>query len=68
MKLTIILICCESIYSSVRIELEFEYLEREVSTGEGDGVEVDAGLQVGGTQHGDTLIESSLLKKKKGLG
>jgi len=42
-----------------------KYLEREVSTGEGHGVEVHARLQVVGTQHGDTLVESSLFKDKQ---
>lgn len=42
----------------------FKYLESEVSTGEGDGVEVDARLQVVRTQHGDTLIKSRLFQNK----
>lgn len=46
-------------------KLYFKYLESEVSTRKGDGVEVNARLQVVGTQHGDTLIESSLYKNKE---
>lgn len=54
---------CLSVYRG----LQFRYLESEVSTGEGDGVKVNARLQVVGTQHGDTLIESSLNKKMFGF-
>lgn len=36
------------------------HLECEVCVGEGDGVEVDGGLQMVGAQHGDGLIESRL--------
>lgn len=42
----------------------FKYLECEVGTGKGDGVEVNGRLQVVGAQHGDTLIESSLFKNR----
>lgn len=41
-------------YFNVRLILK--YLESEVSTWEGDGVEVNARLQVVGTQNRDALI------------